>query len=122
MLGLVEQLLSTEIALQDFEAESGDREEFIEEGLFLVVEAAEGGDFKNAEHHIFGFQGSGQGLNRGGVSEAGGNAEITGGQAGEGDGLLFLGALANQAFADGEGLAGLCVLSQTVGGNAPEAG
>ena len=75
-LRLAEQLLRAQVALQDFQAHRHDRQQFVEQRLLLRVERAEGRHFEHAEQRVLGQRRQRHRLERRGLAEAGGDAEV----------------------------------------------
>ena len=74
--GLAEQLLGAKVSLQDVQAHGHHRQQFVEQGLLMRVEGAEGRHFENAEHGVLGHRRQRRGLERRRLAQTGGDAEV----------------------------------------------
>jgi hypothetical protein len=75
-LGLPEEFLRAEIALNDFQTHRDDRQQLCEQRLLVGVERAEGSEFQNRQQGVLGHQWPRAGVERRGPTQARGNLEI----------------------------------------------
>ena len=116
-LRLAEQLLRAKVALQDFQAHGHDRQQFVEQGLLLRVERAEGRHFEHAEQRVLGQHRQRHGLERRGLAQTRGDAEVLRREIRERDGLSLVRTLANQPFTEPDRAGGVRGVGQTVRGH-----